>query len=88
MVFGPASDSQVRPNRVTFKDFVDNPWVILGLSFFVMGVLVLPLLWMSQAFSKPVKILLAIVVTIYTAFLVWLVWLVLAWSWSRIEPVI
>ena len=52
--------------------FLDRPWVILSLLFFVMAILGLPILWQSRAFGTWAKIGLSIVVTLYT----------LAWFWG------
>lgn len=64
---------------------LDNPWFILVLLFGAMGVLGVPLLVKSRAFSPLVKCVIAVTVTLYTALLVWLVWLVLVWSYGRIS---
>lgn len=54
----------------------DNPWVVLACLFLAAGALGIPLIWVSRAFSKPVKVLLTVLVTAYTASMLWLVWLV------------
>jgi hypothetical protein len=65
---------------------IDRPWFILTLLFGVAAVFGLPFLWISRAFSAPVKFLLTIAVLLYTALLLWLFWLVVLWCWGRIEP--
>lgn len=46
--------------------FVNSRWTILLLLFGVLGVLGLPLLWVSRGFSGKEKLIWSIVVTIYT----------------------
>lgn len=58
---------------------------VLGILFFVTGVLGLPLLWVSSRFTRTQKIVLSVVVTIYTAALIAGTYAVLAWSWSVIQ---
>jgi len=50
---------------------LDNPLVILGLLFFVLGPFALPLLYKSRAFPTAVKILLTIIVLIIAVAAVW-----------------
>ena len=63
---------------------VDNPWVVLGLLFFVFAIFGIPLIWISKAFPTWGKIVLTIVVTLYTALLLWGFSLVMLWSYNRI----
>lgn len=74
-------------SQQSWRGLVDNPWIVLFLLFFVMAILALPLVWMSRAFSKPIKILLSVVAVGYTGLLFWLTWQVLLWSWTRIIDV-
>jgi hypothetical protein len=67
-----------------WREMVDNPWIVLGLLFFVMAALGLPLLWASRAFSGLSKSVLTIVVLLYTALIFYLFYLVMMWSYSRI----
>jgi hypothetical protein len=67
-----------------WRELVDNRWLVLGMLFFVMAILGLPLLWMSRAFSRPTKVVLSIVVVLYTGMLFYLCWLVMVWSYTRI----
>ena len=63
---------------------IDNRWFIIALLFGATGVLGIPVLFMSRAFSAPAKWGLAIAATLYTLLLVWIVWLILVWSYGRI----
>jgi hypothetical protein len=49
--------------------------VVLACLFLAAGALGIPLIWVSRAFSKPVKVLLTVLVTAYTALMLWLIWL-------------
>jgi len=65
------------PDGTSARSSADNPWVVLACLFLGAGALGIPLIWASRAFSRPVKVLLTIVVTLYTALMLWLVWLVI-----------
>jgi hypothetical protein len=75
-----AARSATRPRPI-----VDNPWAILAILFLVAGVLGVPLLWISRAFSPLMKIVWSVVVTVYTAAALYGTWLVLVWCWTSIE---
>jgi hypothetical protein len=62
----------------------DNPWVVLAFLLFVTLALGIPLIWISRAFSRPIKLLLTVLVTVYTALILWLFWLVMAACYHRI----
>jgi Ca2+/H+ antiporter len=47
-----------------------RPISVVLLLFFVLGAFALPLLYKSPKFSKPLKIILTIVVIIYTSYLI------------------
>lgn len=66
----------------------DNRWAVLALVFLAAGALGIPLIWLSRAFSRPVKILLTILVTVYTALMLWLVWLVLVACYHHVVDAI
>ncbi len=75
-------------NRMQVGDRVakslDNPWVVLGLLFFVFAAFGIPLIWMSRAFSTLGKVILTMVVSLYTVLILWLFWLVMLWVYHRI----
>jgi len=48
-----------------------NPISVVLLLFFVLGPFGLPLLYRSPKFSKPLKIILTIVVILYTSYLIY-----------------
>lgn len=72
------------PERGTWREMVDNPWLVLATLFFVTAVLGLPLLWMSRAFSRGTKWTLSVIVVLYTALLLSLFWVIMMWSYHRI----
>jgi hypothetical protein len=71
-----ANDRGPSPDARRAASSADNPWVVLACLFFAAGALGIPLIWVSRAFSRPVKIALTVAVTLYTALMLWLVWLV------------
>lgn len=80
-----ANDVTPQPQpKGSIRAAIDNPLVVLGLLFFVMAILGLPLLWMSRGFSVPAKIGWSIAVTIYTTALIGCTGMILTWTWSRI----
>lgn len=54
--------------------FVENPWVVLGMLFFVLGPLALPMLWRSRRFNRIWKLVLTILVIVVTVVGLWLAW--------------
>jgi hypothetical protein len=72
------------PRPQTWRDAVDNPWLMLAMLFFVTAALGLPFLWISRGFSTFWKIVLTVVVLAWTALILWLFWLVMVWSYTRI----
>ena len=78
-----APDPSVRRSP-GWREMLDNPWIMLAMLFFVTAALGLPFLWMSRGFSKPMKVLLTIVVLAWTALILWGFWLVMVWSYTRI----
>ncbi len=67
-----------RAGRSLRENVVDNPWGVLGVLFLTAGILGLPVLWRSKAFSHASKLLLSVVVVGYStailAFLAWFLW--------------
>ncbi|HNV86536.1 MAG TPA: hypothetical protein PKL97_06175 [Candidatus Omnitrophota bacterium] len=47
-----------------------NPWVVLALTFFVLGPFGLPLVYKCPRFGRLMKIVLTIVVAVYTVYAV------------------
>jgi hypothetical protein len=71
----------------SWRNLIDNPWImILGL-FFVTAFLGLPFLWISRGFSTFWKIVLTVAVLLWTALVFWVFYLIMAWCWSQLEPV-
>jgi hypothetical protein len=72
------------PRSQSWRDLLDNPWLMLVMLFLVTAALGLPFLWMSRGFSTLSKIVLTIAVLAWTALVFWLFWLVMAWCIPRI----
>jgi hypothetical protein len=63
--------------RAKLRDMADNPWLVLGMLFFVTLFLGLPVLWVSRGFSPAAKILWTVLVLIWTAVVFWGFYLVM-----------
>jgi len=72
------------PRSQSWRDVIDNPWLMLAMLFFVTAALGLPFLWISRGFSTLSKVVLTIVVLAWTALALWLTWLVVVWSYTRV----
>lgn len=73
------------PRRMqTWRDAVDNRWLVLAMLFFVTAALGLPILWISRGFSRTWKIVLTVVVIAWTVLILWLFWLIMVWCYTRI----
>ena len=70
----------------SWRELVDNPWLMLCLLFGVTLFLGLPLLWISRGFSLLGKVAVTILVLLWTAIVFWGFWLIIAWSIARIAP--
>jgi hypothetical protein len=75
---------QPAPQAPLWRRALDNPWVMLGMLFFVTAALGLPALWMSKGFSLGGKIIVSVLVIAWTILILWLFWLVMVWSYTRI----
>jgi hypothetical protein len=76
----PSSQPIQQPTTPSWRQAVDNPWLMLFTLFFVTAALGLPFLWMSRGFSTLGKIAVTIAVLAWTALILWLFWLVMAWT--------
>ena len=72
------------PRQQSWRELVDNPWLMLVLLFGVTLFLGLPLLWISRGFSLVGKIAITLLVLIWTAIVFWAFWLIMAWFIPRI----
>jgi hypothetical protein len=81
------ADSPPPAQQTGWREFVDNPWLLIILLFFVTAALGLPFLWISRGFSAPWKIVLTIAVLLWTAMVFWVFFLIMAWCWSQLQPV-
>ena len=68
-----------------WRRYLDSKLLVLGLLFFVMAILGIPLLWLSNAFSKIEKVFWTVIVVVYTALLFLGTYWVLRWSWNQIQ---
>lgn len=78
------SSATAAPRAQTWRDIVDNPWLLIAMLFLVTAALGLPLLWISRGFSTLSKVVLTIAVLAWTALVLWLFWLVMLWCYGRI----
>jgi hypothetical protein len=71
---------------------LDNPWLMLGMLFFVTLFLGLPFLWMSRGFSTLGKIVVTLAVLAWTALVFWGFWVIMAWCiptiWNGIQDLL
>ena len=79
-----ANPAAAAPRQPTWRELVDNPWLMLTMLFGVTLFLGLPLLWVSRGFSPLGKIAVTIAVLIWTALVFWVFWLIMAWCLPRI----
>lgn len=85
VVDSPSAEArQPLPYSGGWREALDNPWLVLGMLFFVTAALGLPLLWLSRGFSNLSKIALTFAVLAWTALLLWLFWLIMLWCYARI----
>ena len=80
----PAHDANGSGNRGGVYQLIDRPWALVAVLFFATLALGIPLIWMSRAFSVPVKLMLTIAITIYTALVFWGFWVVMSWAYHRV----
>jgi len=82
-------DAVIEPAKAppSWREPIDNPWIMIMVLFFVTAALGLPFLWMSRGFSTFWKIVLTIAVLLWTALVFWVFYLIMAWCWSQLEPV-
>jgi hypothetical protein len=79
-----AARGPTQPSTGQAASLADNPWAVLSLLFLVTLALGIPLIWISRAFSRPIKILLTVLVMVHTVLVFWLFWLVMAACYHRI----
>ena len=78
------SSAAAAPRAQTWRDIIDNPWLMIAMLFLVTAALGLPFLWISRGFSTLSKIVLTIAVLAWTALVLWLFWLVMLWCYGQI----
>lgn len=69
----------------TWQRVVNSRGAMLAMLFCVTGVLGVPFLWKSQAFSAAEKVVWSVVVTVYTCLLLWGTAAILMWSYRTIS---
>jgi hypothetical protein len=86
-----AEESSRAPGRQSWRDVVDNPWLLIIMLFFVTAALGLPLLWVSRGFSTFWKVTLTFAVLAWTALVFWVFFLIMAWClpviWDSLRQV-
>ncbi len=63
--------------RKKFRELADNPWLVLGMLFFVTLFLGLPVLWLSRGFSPLAKVLWTVLLLVWTGVVFWLFYLLM-----------
>ena len=61
-----AVERPIRLLRGKLREVADNPWLVLGMLFFVTLFLGLPVLWVSRGFSPLSKILWTVLLLLWT----------------------
>jgi len=74
--------------KPSWRELIDNPWIMILVLFFVTAALGLPFLWISRGFSTFSKIVLTIAVLLWTALVLWVFWLIMVWCYTRIAEAI
>ena len=69
----------------TWRQWIDDPWILLGTLFFITAALGLPLLWMSRGFSLRAKIFWTVAVVAWTALILALFGLLMWWCYQQIQ---
>jgi hypothetical protein len=82
----PAQSSSANPSS-SWRQVIDNPWLMLGMLFGVTLFLGLPFLWISRGFSLFGKIVVTILVLLWSALVFWIFWLIMAWCIPRIMTI-
>lgn len=67
------------------KRLLDTRWVVLLLIFGATMAPGLPVLWISQGFSRREKVVYSVLNLAWTVLLVWGFVRIMAWSWARIS---
>ncbi len=71
--------------RSKWVGLLDNRPAILALLFLVTGLFGIPLLWMSDSFSRTEKIAWSIVVTLYTLMLIGAIIAICWWAYLQVS---
>jgi hypothetical protein len=80
-----ASASRSTGEGPTWRQWVDDPWIVLATLFFVTAALGLPLLWVSRAFSPTAKVFWTVAVVLWTALILVLFVLLMWWCYQQIQ---
>ncbi len=84
----PAVSAPHPAARAKWRALIDSRLAMFGLLFGVTGFLGIPLLWMSDSFSRTEKIVWSIVVTIYTLILIGVAVAICWWSYTQITQLL
>ena len=71
-------------NTARLRKLLDNRWAVLGLIFFAMMVLGIPLIWQCRAFSLVEKIFWSVAALVYTVVVMSLFCLLMWWVYTTI----
>lgn len=78
-------DSHDSKQMTAIERAVNSRGMVLALLFGVLGVLGLPILWISRAFDRREKIFWSVIVTIYTLILVAIAVASLWYAWQQLQ---
>lgn len=74
--------------RARWGGLLENRPAILALLFLVTGFFGIPLLWMSDSFSRTEKIVWSIVVTVYTLILIGATVAICWWGYAQVNQLL
>jgi hypothetical protein len=63
--------------RRKIRELADQPWLVLGMLFFVTLFLGLPILWFSRGFSPLSKVLWTVLLLVWTCIVFWLFYMLM-----------
>ena len=67
------------------RKMVDNPWLVLGMLFFVTLFLGLPALWLSRGFTPLSKVIWTILVLLWTGVVFWVFYLIMYFCYVQLR---
>lgn len=81
----PASSPSPPRETSQLRKMVDNPYLVLGLLFFVTLFLGLPVLWASRGFSTLSKAVWTLLLLVWSVLVFWGFWLIMVYCYTSIR---